>query len=292
MKHAREFKGKTNWKAVVMQSALRGEVGAIYRAVQTSGGIQALDGEAAIQCVARGNFEGLKLMLPHLTRRHYIKVLYHCASNGSEQGLKMCLQHANADQVVSALFRVIWNNQNALVPLVVNHLKSHVYNREERAGMIETAVHSGNDLIVKALLDLYPQSKTTVYSEAVCEAVARKNSTVLSLLLPSIKQLNPQQCAKAVTQAATHNDTAISYLLEHAVAPVFERCEVRRIASSIISLENMKIVLPYWSDTDMEDVCHYSRVPTDVREFIASYQQKKVLMLQVNDSAVERNRKI
>lgn len=292
MKHAREFKGKPNWKSIVMQSALCGDVGAIYRAVQTIDGVQALEGEAAVQCVERGNFEGLRLMLPHLTRRHYIKVLHHCASNAYIKGLKMCLERASSDQVVSALSRVVWNDHHSALPLLAVHLKRHVYSRNERASMIENAARTGNALGLQMLLDLYPQSKTTSYTEAVYEAVYSKNPTVLDLLLPSVQALNAQQCAKAVTHAATYNEKAILHLLEHAVAPVFERCDVLRISTSMICLENMELVLPHWSGEDIEDVCQYSRVKEDVREFITSYQQRKMLVSHVNESSVVRHRKI
>ncbi len=305
MKHAREFKGKPNWKAVVMQSALCGEVGAIYRAAQTSEGVQAFDDKAAIECADRRNYEGLKLMLPHLTPKHYINVLYHCAAHGYLKELKLCLNQADANAVVGATTRVARNNHNAALPIMVEHLKKHSYSRDQRARIIEGVASSGNEKALTALLKLYPQNNTTVYFYAVLEGVYSENLNVLALFLPSIERFNSEQAAKALTYAAKYNGKAIPYLLTHATTPVFEHSQIRDIVHhDHISLDSVQHLAPYWGEQAIDEMCKsFQRKQLDtwytpsethlsVFEFLTNYRQKQTLLAHVDEQGTIRARKM
>lgn len=305
MKHAREFKGKPNWKTVVMQSALCGHVGDIHRATQDQAGVQAFDDKAAIECVDRRNYEGLKIMLPHLSHKHYINVLYHCADQGYLKELKLCLTRADADAVVGATHRIVRNNHNAALPMMVQHLKQHTYSREKRARMIEGVASSGNEKALSTLLKLYPQSNSTVYFYAVLEGVYSENLDVLPLFLPSIERFNPEQSAKALTYAAKYNGKAIPYLLEHAVAPIFESSHIREIVhKDDVSLESVQHLVPYWSPDTIDAICQsFERKQSDawydlsethasVLEFLTNYRQKHILLSHVDEQGTARTRKM
>lgn len=305
MKRAREFKGKPNWKAVVMQSALCGHVGDIHRATQDQDGVQAFDDKAAIECADRRNYDGLKIMLPHLTPKHYINVLYHCADNGYLKELKLCLTLADADAVVGATHRIVRNNHNAALPLMVQYLKQHTYDREKRGRMIEGVAGSGNTKALGALLQLYPQSNSTVYFYAVLEGVYSENLDVLPLLLPSIERFNSEQSAKALTYAAKYNGKAIPYLLKHAAVPVFESSQIREIVHKYdVRLDSVQHLVSYWSADTIDEICQSCErkqssalnglldTNASVLEFLRNYRQKHILLAHVDEQGTTRTRKM
>lgn len=288
MKHAREYKGKPDWDTILMQSLQWGEVGHFHRAVQQLDGRKAISDHVAIQCVERNNFEAFKIVVPHLSLRHYQKVLHHCASGGHIKELELCLQYADSADVDSAAKRVLWSEQHAALPVIVEHLKRHVYSRDQRARLVEDAARSGNAPGLQTLLKLYPQSNSTVYREAVHEGIYSENTDVLTLLLPSIERLTPQQCARALEYAAKYNGHAIAYLLEHAVDPDFDTRDVWEIViSSNVSVQSVQQLVPYWSMDVLAYACQQAHDNTDIKEFLITHLQKQVLLSHVQSPDIE-----
>lgn len=288
MKRAREIKSKPNWKTIVLQSLQFGEVGNVYRATQHMDGQKALDHQIVIGFIERGNFEAFKIALPHLSAAHFRKTLNCCARDGHTKELELCLQHANSEDVESATRMVLIGQHHNALPLIVEHLGRFTYSRDQRERLIEAAAREGNAKGLKTLLKLYPQSSKIVYNAAVLEGIYSENPNVLTLLLPTIKRFNSQQSAKALEYAVKYNDKALSYVIEHAVAPEFDPRDLWDIVNSANArVESLQKIVHYWNIDLLDHALKIAKENADVKDFLTTHRQKQVLLSHVESRKAE-----